>query len=223
MIEPLPVTDQNSLAVAYVSTTPAEGLAQLEILKQLGCRPEHRVLEVGCGALIAGYPIMQYLELGGYVGIDPNAWLIGASLDIFDVALVTDEKHPCLLHGSDFRANPGTMFFDYVLSHSILSHASSAQFDDFLLAMTEQLAPGGIVAASLRLAEGNAFGSAGSHVHGVAFTSWQYPGVSWFRRDDVFARAKRAGLKARIEPSFTALIKAAHQHAVHDWLILERA
>ena len=34
------------------------------------------VLEVGCGCLSAGVPVMRYLQRGHYVGIDPNRWLL---------------------------------------------------------------------------------------------------------------------------------------------------
>jgi cyclopropane fatty-acyl-phospholipid synthase-like methyltransferase len=223
MIKPLPVTEANYAAVNYVGTTPAEGIAQLEILKRFGLQPHHDVLEIGCGALIAGYPIMQYIEFPRYYGIDPNKWLFEASIRVPDVA---QEMRPMWYWpNADFRAGAAPALrphsgFDYVLSHSILSHTSDAQLTDFLRAVAEQLRPGGQAAVSLRLAEGNEFGSPGSAKHGADFTEWQYPGVSWFRRDDVFERARAAGLSARVEPEFTKMILDANPKSCHDWLVL---
>jgi len=217
-ILPLPVRPQNTNAVAYVCTTPEEGLAQLEILKQLGCKPHHRVLEIGCGAFVAGYPIMQYLEPDRYVGIDPNRWLADSSLDIPEVGLLAVKKGTHFYAHGNFHAGVDEDRFDFILAHSILSHASSAQFDDFLAAAKEQLTPGGTLAASLRLAEGNPFGSPGSARHGAAFIEWQYPGVSWFRREDALERARRAGLSAEIDPELTRTIMNGNPKAVHDWL-----
>ncbi|HTP97932.1 MAG TPA: class I SAM-dependent methyltransferase [Casimicrobiaceae bacterium] len=223
VIKPLPVTDDNRTAVAYVGTTPAEGLVQLEILKRLGCWPQHDVLEIGCGALIAGYPIMQYLAPGGYCGIEPNTHLFFASLDVLrgDGALARSEAR--FAAAPNFRSGDGAEAFDFILSHSIASHTSDAQLTDMLAAIAEQLRPGGAAAISLRLAEGNAYGSPGSKVHGAAFATWQYPGVSWFRRDDVFARAAAAGLTARLEPEFTRMILAGNPKSCHDWIVLTKA
>jgi glycosyltransferase involved in cell wall biosynthesis len=216
-MNPLPVRTENADAVGYVSTTPAEGIAQLEVLKRLGCEPHHRVLEVGCGALVAGFPVMQYLDAGNYAGIDPNRWLFESSLRVAEVSSVNLDKRPRFFARSDFRTGTGEKF-NFIFSHSILSHASNDQLTDFFAAAAEQLAEGGVLAASIRFAEGNEFGSPGSARHGAAFTEWQYPGVSWFTRAEVVERAKRAGLPVYDSPELTRTILAGNPKAVHDWV-----
>jgi len=219
MIRPLPVTsDDNADAVGYVATTPEEGLAQLEVLKSIGCLPTHRVLEIGCGALIAGYPVMQYLDEGNYWGVDPNVWLRMASRRIPEVAQTIAIKRPHLQTREDFRANLTENKFDFIFSHSILSHCSYAQLKAFLVAAKEQLAPDGKLVASIRLAEGNPFGSPGSQVHGEVFKEWQYPGVSWFTENDVMRLADEAGLFGSTAPGLTRIITKANPKAVHDWI-----
>src|SRR5580692_743152 len=136
----------NADAIGYVSTTPAEGLAQLEVLRRLGCKPHHRVLEIGCGALVAGFPVMQYLDAGNYVGVDPNAWLRARSLEIPEVATEAAMKRARFSSRSDFRSGTDDKF-DFIFSHSILSHASNDQLTDFFAAAAEQLAEGGVLAA----------------------------------------------------------------------------
>lgn len=224
----LPLRPDNDGAVAYVSTLPTEGLAQLEILKSLGCKPHHRVLEIGCGALVAGFPIMQYLDAGNYSGVDPNVWLIEQSKALPEVAAVVAEKHPRFHASANFRASEYTTRpdgnherakFDFIISHSILSHASNTQLTDFLNAAREQLAPGGTLAASIRLAEGNEHGSPGSAQHGADFAEWQYPGVSWFKSVDVLDRAHRAGLMAKVAPELTRKILVGNPKAIHDWVV----
>ena len=39
-------------------------------LKLQGLRPEHQFLELGCGPLTAGIPLIEYLSPGHYVGVD---------------------------------------------------------------------------------------------------------------------------------------------------------
>jgi glycosyltransferase involved in cell wall biosynthesis len=221
VIKPLPFRLENADAAAYVATLPEEGLAQLEILKSLGCQPHHKVLEIGCGALVAGYPIMQYLDAGGYSGIEPNGWLVISTLSVPEVAAVAVEKRPLFCPRSDFRAEPGAKF-DFIVSHSILSHASNAQLTDFLTAAAEQLAEGGVLVASIRLAEGNDVGSPGSARHGAAFTEWQYPGVSWFKQADVIERARRLGLSATVSKDVQSVLLNGNPKAVHDWLVVRR-
>jgi len=216
----LPVQPENSAGVSYVGTSPLEGVTQLNILKHCGCRSHHRVLEIGCGALIAGYPIMQYLEPGHYTGLDPNHWLYENSQKIEEVAHTVKERQATLAARADFRAPDGEPF-DYVLSHSILSHVSNDQLTEFFDAMAAQVAKDGTIAASIRLAEGNAFGSPGSSLHGDHYKEWQYPHVSWFRLNDVIARAEKAGLSAHVEPLFTQMILETNSNSVHDWLVLQ--
>jgi glycosyltransferase involved in cell wall biosynthesis len=219
MIRPLPFGPENTDAAAYVATLPEEGLAQLEILKSLGCQPHHKVLEIGCGALVAGYPIMQYLDAGNYAGIEPNHWLVMASFKVAEVAAVVAEKRPLFCPRADFRAGAK---FDFIISHSILSHASNAQLTDFLVAAAEQLNEGGVLAASIRLAEGNEFGSPGSQKHGAAFTEWQYPGVSWFKKDDAIERARQVRLTASVELGPQQILLGGNPKAVHDWIVVRR-
>lgn len=213
----LPVRPENADAVGYVSTTPEEGRAQLAVLLRLGCKPHHRVLEIGCGALIAGFPVMQYLNAGNYVGVDPNERLFRSSMKLPDVHEVTVNKQPRFFARADFRTGTGEKF-DFIFSHSILSHASNDQLTDFFAAAAEQLAEGGVLAASIRFAEGNAFGSPGSAQHGAAFTEWQYPGVSWFTREEVIARARQASLPLFDAPELTRTIMAGNPKAIHDWI-----
>ena len=227
-VRPLPFLDRNNRSVSFVATQPGEGLAQLEILISLGCKPHHRVLEIGCGALVAGFPIMQYLDPGNYTGVDPNWWLTEEAINLPEVAAVVAEKRPRFHPRADFRASEYVTVgpdraehakFDFIISHSILSHASNAQLTDFLTAARAQLAEGGVLAASIRLAEGNEHGSPGSAQHGADFTEWQYPGVSWFKQEDVIDRARRIGLSARVAPELTKTILNGNPKAIHDWIV----
>lgn len=218
----LPVRAENADAVGYVSTTPEEGLAQLALLIGRGCKPHHFVLEIGCGALVAGFPIMQYLNVGGYAGVDPNEWLREASQGLPEVEAVVRRKIPSLYTRSDFRTDDGWKF-NFIVSHSILSHASDRQLTEFFAAAADQLADGGELLASIRLADGNEFGSPGSAQHGADFAEWQYPGVSWFTREEVVERARRAGLSVEVSPALTRTIMSGNPKAIHDWIVVRRA
>src|SRR5207248_6045542 len=50
----------------------ALGRYVFEFLVESGCRPDHRVLDFGCGALRAGVHVIPYLNAGNYFGVDPH-------------------------------------------------------------------------------------------------------------------------------------------------------
>src|SRR5258708_34882708 len=73
-------TNDYQAALNFTGSVPLSGKIQLELLRREGCVPESRVLDVGCGALHAGYELMQYLDAEHYVGLEPNGWLIDVGL-----------------------------------------------------------------------------------------------------------------------------------------------
>ena len=211
-------------ASRYVATSRTSGELQLELLKREGCRPESSVLEVGCGCLNAGVPVMAYLDRGRYVGIEPNRWLLDTAFSDWRVRLLAVRKRPTFLERDDFDASVLGRAFDYVLSHSVLSHCAHRQLEQFLANTARVLAPAGRIVASIRLAEGNDYGSSGTpDGRDSMHEEWQYPGVSWFARATVEETAARHGLAVTVKPEYTELFVSRRPHEIHDWLVLWRA
>lgn len=207
----------------YVKTDEVSGRLQFEILMQEGCLPTSRVLEVGCGCLHAGAHLMRYLEPDGFAGIEPNEWLVRKALKSPAIAMLVEQKHPRFLHRLDFDASSLGIRFNFVLSHSVLSHAAHWQLEQFLVNTAKVLAEGGKICASLRLAEGNAFGSQGSPDGRDSMDEqWQYPGVSWFTRNTVESTADRIGLRATYRPDYTEFYTRTRPNEYHDWFVFAR-
>lgn len=219
---PLPDTPVNHQAVRHVGTKDEEGQAQLGILIMHGCKPEHTVLEIGCGALNAGYPIMQYLNAGNYVGIDPNFWTIENSLKVPEVKAVADARKARFGASAEFDAASFGTKFDYVISHSVLSHAAHWQWPQFLKNVDAVLKPGGMILASLHFTEGNAYGDAGYGGTELDFNEWVYPGASYFRKETIFNLAKQYGYTARIDVAAAIIITRVHPASHHTWLVLQK-
>ena len=123
--------DSWTQAQVYVGNANADfhmaGILELELLKRNALRPSHHVLEIGCGALVGGRPIIQYLDPDRYVGIEPNTWLIEEARDHFpDSEELFSTKRPIFLARTDFDGSEVGRVFDFVFSHSILSHADRA-------------------------------------------------------------------------------------------------
>src|SRR5262245_17052197 len=54
------------------------GRLQFDFLVAHGLKPEHKLVDVGCGALRGGVHFIRYLKPGHYFGLDLNASLIKA-------------------------------------------------------------------------------------------------------------------------------------------------
>jgi SAM-dependent methyltransferase len=100
------------------------GKLQFEFLVSQGLQPEHRLLDVGCGALRGGIHFIRYLEPGHYFGIDLNHSLLKAGID-HEVprAGLTDRMPPTNLRQTDtFACDDFGVTFDFMLSVSVFSH-----------------------------------------------------------------------------------------------------
>jgi SAM-dependent methyltransferase len=98
------------------------GKRQFDYLREHGLRREHRLLEIGCGNLRAGWRFIEFLTDGAYTGVD-------ISPEILDAARATlverglESSHPRLLLVDDmsFAMLPDAEF-DVVHAHSVFSH-----------------------------------------------------------------------------------------------------
>lgn len=207
----------------YVGTTLSSGRIQFEILRREGLESTSQVLEVGCGALHASLFLIEFLDAGHFVGLDPNEWLRETRLRRRRVRRLVQEKRARFLTREDFDASAAGVLFDYVLAHSVLSHAAHWQLRQFMTNVAKVLAPAGRIVASIRLAEGNDYGSTGTpNKDDSRNTEWVYPGVSWFKLSTVRATADEVGLDVRVVPEYTALLTSKRPGEYHDWLVLTR-
>ncbi len=149
--------------------------------------------------------------------------MIDAALTLPGNRQLVESKRASFLYVDDFDASALGRSFDLVLSHSVLSHAAHWQLPLFLHNVGKVLAPGGRIVASIRLAEGNAFGSGGSpDGRDSDDESWVYPGVSWFTLATVERHARSEGLGVSLKPEHTAFYTAGRNRERHDWLVFQR-
>lgn len=188
----------------------AAGGAQYEILRAAGLQQQHRLLEIGCGCLSCGFVVMQYLELGGYCGIDPNKWLIDAAMAFTPVRKIAAQKAPRFVYSSDFDASDFCERFDFVFAHSVLSHCSREGMRMFLDGVTATAAPRCTVVASYRDGEM------------ATETGWVYPDHSYLSFDDVSAEASARGWRCIRRPIYREALMSVAPTNHHDWLELSR-
>src|SRR5579863_2165441 len=116
----------------YVATDKVSGQLQFELVKREGCKRDSKLLEIGCGNLHGAVPLIEYLQEGNYVGIDPNEWLRKAAMQDPYVRQLCKKKRARFLSVDDFDASELRVKFDFVFSHSVLSHCANWQLESFL-------------------------------------------------------------------------------------------
>ena len=101
---------------------------QLNTLVSNGLKPEHKLLDLGCGPLQGGIAFIKYLNANNYYGVDIRESSISAGLKQITKYQVTDKK-PVLLLTDDFgKKELSGIKFNFIWASQILYY-----FDDLKL------------------------------------------------------------------------------------------
>ena len=119
----------------------ALGQVQFDYLLAAGLRPEHALLDVGCGALRGGVHAVRYLDPGRYHGIDINASLILAGRKELAQAGLEDKGAHLRVSDAFEFAQFGTTF-DMAIAFSVFTHLPMNHIVRCLVGIREVLAEG---------------------------------------------------------------------------------
>ena len=158
--------------------------AQFNVLTEHGLREQHFLLDVGCGSLRAGRLFIVYLLAGRYFGVDPNRRLVREGLRLEVGRDMARRKGPTFRYESDFSLTRFGRRFDFVLAHSIFSHASPDQIRRCLAQVRDVLRPRGRFVATYVKGDTDYDGG-----------EWVYPGVVRYRAETISAMAEECGLQ----------------------------
>ncbi len=106
-------------------TWEERGAFQLALMKHLGLKPEHRLVDYGCGPIRAGRYFIRYLNAGHYHGFDVNADFIRAAETIVGDTPDLAAKAPALTHAPEFLENIPA--FDALLFFSVLNFVGNRE------------------------------------------------------------------------------------------------
>jgi SAM-dependent methyltransferase len=124
------------------------GALQLEFMVAQGLQPEHRLLDVGCGALRAGIRFVDYLQPSGYYGIDINETLLDAGFEHELPHHLRSKLPRDHLRATDrFDCDFGVQF-DFAIAQSVFTHMSLNQIRLCLFRLADVMPPGGRLLAS---------------------------------------------------------------------------
>jgi cyclopropane fatty-acyl-phospholipid synthase-like methyltransferase len=125
-----------------------EGKPQLAYLIEQGLRPEHILLDIGCGTLRDGVHFITYLEKDNYVGIDISVKVLKYTKDVVtQKGLLSKGPKFQLIKGLSFEEIQGQKF-DYVYAHSVLSHMPKEDIDELFKNIHKVLGPNSALYAS---------------------------------------------------------------------------
>lgn len=119
------------------------GRLQFDFLVRQGLRPEHYLLDVGCGSLRGGVHFVRYLEPGHYYGVDKDRALLDAGHRVELRAAGLQDRRPVLVQMEDFGFERLGRAFDVALAQSVFTHLPLNDVIRCLVNVERVLAPGG--------------------------------------------------------------------------------
>lgn len=136
-------TARGAVGTARPKRWRAMGKLQFQYLKANGLEPHHRMLEIGCGNLRAGWRFIRYLDAGNYVGLDISPEILLAAQETI-VERQLQEKRPVvmLVRGNGLAALPSG-WFDVAHAHSVFSHTPLDVIEGYLADLSRVLKPDG--------------------------------------------------------------------------------
>lgn len=179
---------------------------------------------MGCGALNGSTPIFSFLNRGNYWGVDPNSWLrtlrtVKSPLTLF-LRII---KRPHFSSNAQFIPCDSPSDIDFVFAHSVLSHTSLDQLQQFFESSSRLLRLGGLVVASYRDIIPNNFGSNGSpNDAGKVYSEWAYPGNTYFSFETIKTIATDLGCAVELMPKFTKMMTNCRASEFHDWFVAKK-
>lgn len=171
----------------------ALGQLQFDYLVDHGLEPHHRMLEIGCGNLRAGWRFIDHLEPGNYYGIDASPDILLAAQRTL-VAQGLQDKLPYLVPVDDLTfAFLPTARFDVVHAHSVFSHTPIEIIEECFAHVGRVMAPDGFFDLT--------FNATSGREHHVVREDFYY------RPETLIALAERHGFDAEVMEDWSPLHK----------------
>lgn len=123
---------------------------QIRFLKERGLSEHSRVLDLGCGVLRGGLPLIATLGAGGYTGIDVRESAINEACDLVS-RLKLQAKSPTLAVSDKFATDvcpPHSQ--DFIWAFQVIYHLEDTLVQACFHACSNLLAPNGVVYANVQ-------------------------------------------------------------------------
>lgn len=122
---------------------------QIHFLKSNGLKPEHTLVDIGCGVLRGGIPLIDYLDEGNYYGIETRQHVLDEGREEV-IAAGLEYKNPHLICNADgFDKLSFDVQFDIMWAYSVLFHMTDETLQECLNFVANNLAPKGVFYANV--------------------------------------------------------------------------
>lgn len=122
---------------------------QLQFLKARGMRPGHQILDIGCGPLRGGLPLIRFLDAQCYTGVDVRSEVVEEALTQIRKHSLTN-KHPTVICSAKFgQKELGRAKFDYIWCFQLFYHLDDDLVADCLKAVASRLKADGVCFATV--------------------------------------------------------------------------
>jgi SAM-dependent methyltransferase len=119
------------------------GDLQFEYLVGQGLKPQHYLLDVGCGPLRGGIRFIGYLDPGHYYGVEKDAAVLEEARRVELPRYGLENKRPTLVAMENFDFPSLGQTFEYAIAQSVFTHLPLNNIIRCLMRMEEALADGG--------------------------------------------------------------------------------
>ncbi len=123
---------------------------QIAFLQRQGLRPDNTLVDIGCGTLRGGVPIIEYLERGNYAGADVRAEIeTEGRAELAEHHL--NDKAPTLAYGRRLADVHFGRRFDFAWAFAVLFHLTDEHLAECFSFVREHLTPAGVFYANVNL------------------------------------------------------------------------
>lgn len=124
---------------------------QFKFLRDQGLKPNHTLMDIGCGTLRGGIPLIEYLETGNYYGMDVRDEVLeegSKEISLFKL----EHKKANLISFNQFSEVTLDVTFNIMFAFSVLIHLEDKIAEECFKFVSKFLAVGGVFYANVNIA-----------------------------------------------------------------------
>ncbi len=125
---------------------------QIDFLKQNGLEPSHHLIDIGCGTLRGGIPLIKLLDKHHYTGIEVREDVLELGRDELRSAKL-EKKEPNLVHCQGLSSLDLETKADYIWAFAVLIHMDDDALNGCLSFVCHHLAPTGSFYGNVNIGE----------------------------------------------------------------------
>lgn len=118
------------------------GYYHAEFLKREGLRPAHQFLDFGCGYGRTAIPLLRFLDVGHYTGVDISAERIRMCHEYVAIEKLEDRKPRFLVTDNNRLDDFGGVRFDFIFAQSVFTHMPAEDARTFFANVHKITRPG---------------------------------------------------------------------------------